>query len=348
MKFLTKEENSAVLESLHLSAEDIKKIEKVAVHGDKFHADDAAAVALIYLAKKELGLIDAKDIIPTSWVIQNVIRVKRQDIPTVTFEYSDNVFVADMMNGLYDHHDMLVVRYPEDEHLSIEGDELMSQYVKRQACPYAAAGKVWHAVGHLFGLNDRSVQSVDKNLFLGLDLNDNFGGMVLENDVKIVNPISAHIANLNYHDITNEYEQMKQFGLAVYFMVNIISSNIYSAKNAQETYEKYGIEKLENSCDNGVVVVDKYVPANLFDVNKVAFVVSPNNKPGWWQVSSVDSSVDPIKMRNDLSEDIRAEMDTWDINHDDQIFFHKSRFLAVLPNKELAEKIAHESYNANM
>ena len=348
MKFLTKEENSAVLESLHLSAEDIKKIEKVAVHGDKFHADDAAAVALIYLAKKELGLIDAKDIIPTSWVIQNVIRVKRQDIPTVTFEYSDNVFVADMMNGLYDHHDMLVVRYPEDEHLSIEEDELMSQYVKRQACPYAAAGKVWHAVGHIFGLNDRSVQSVDKNLFLGLDLNDNFGGMVLENDVKIVNPISAHIANLNYSDITNEYEQMKQFGLAVFFMVNIISSNIYSAKNAQETYEKYEIEKLENSCDDGVVVVDKYVPANLFDVNKVAFVVSPNNKPGWWQVSSVDSSVDPIKMRNDLSEDIRAEMDTWDINHDDQIFFHKSRFLAVLPNKELAEKIAHESYNANM
>ena len=62
----------------------------------------------------------------------------------------------------------------------------------------------------------------------------------------------------------------------------------------------------------------------------------------------MDSSVDPIKTRNDLSEDIRAEMDTWDNDHDDRIFFHKSRFLAVLPNKELAEKIAHESYNANM
>ena len=347
MKFLTKEENAAVLESLHLSNEDVKKIEKVAVHGDKFHADDAAAVALIYLAKKELGLIDELEL-PASWVIRNVIRVKRQDIPTITFEYDDNVFVADMMNGLYDHHDMLVVRYPEDEHLSIEEDELMSQYVKRQACPYAAAGKVWHAVGHVFGLNDRFVQSVDKNLFLGLDLSDNFGGMVLENDVKIVNPISAHIANLNYRDITNEYEQMKQFGLAVYFMVNIISSNIDAAKNAQETYEKYEIEKLENSCNDGVVVVDKYVPANLFDVNKVAFVVSPNNNPGWWQISSVDSSVDPIKMRNDLSADIRVELDTWDNDHDDRIFFHKSRFLAVLPTKELAEKIAHESYNANM
>ena len=345
MKFLTKEENAAVLESLHLSAEDVKKIEKVAVHGDKFHADDAAAVALIYLAKKELGLINE---LPTSWVIQNVIRVKRQDIPTVTFEYSDDVFVADMMNGLYDHHDMLVVRYPKDEHLSIEGYERISQYVKRQACPYAAAGKVWHAVGHLFGLNDRFVQSVDKNLFLGLDLNDNFGWMVLENNVKIVNPISAHIANLNYRDITNEYEQMKQFGLAVFFMVNIISSNIDAAKNAQDTYEKYGIEKLENSCDNGVVVVDKYVPANLFDVNKVAFVVSPNQKPGWWQVSSVDSSINPIESRNDLSEDIRAEMDTWDNDHDDRIFFHRSKFLAVLPNKELAIKIAKESYEANM
>lgn len=345
MKFLTKEENAAVLESLHLSAEDIKKIEKVAVHGDKFHADDAAAVALIYLAKKELGLINE---LPASWVIQNVIRVKRQDIPTVTFEYSDDVFVADMMNGLYDHHDMLVVRYPKDEHLSIEGYERISRYVKRQACPYAAAGKVWHAVGHLFGLNDRFVQSVDKNLFLGLDLNDNFGWMVLENNVKIVNPISAHVANLNYRDITNEYEQMKQFGLAVFFMVNIISSNIDAAKNAQDTYEKYGIEKLENSCDNGVVVVDKYVPANLFDVNKVAFVVSPNQKPGWWQVSSVDSSINPIESRNDLSEDIRAEMDAWDNDHNDRIFFHKSCFLAVLPNKELAIKIAKESYEANM
>lgn len=347
MKFLTKEENAAVLESLYLSAEDIKKIEKVAVHGDKFHADDAAAVALIYLAKKELGLIDEFEL-PTSWVIKNVIRVKRQDIPTITFEYSDNVFVADMMNGFYDHHDMLVVRYPEDEHLSIEEDELMSQYVKRNACPYAAAGKVWHAVGHIFGLSDRSVQSVDKNLFLGLDLNDNFGGMVLENDVKIVNPISAHIANLNYRDITNEYEQMKQFGLAVFFMVNIISSNIEAAKNAQETYEKYGIEKLENSCDDGVVVVDKYIPANLFDVNKVAFVVSPNQKPGWWQVSSVDSSINPIKLRNDLSEELREELDEWDSSHEDKIFFHKSRFLAVVPNKELAEKIAHESYESNM
>ena len=317
MKFLTKEENAAVLESLHLSAEDVKKIEKVAVHGDRFHADDAAAVALIYLTKKELGLIKE---LPPTWIMANVIRVKRQDIPTITFDYSDGVFVADMMNGLYDHHDMLVVRYPEDKHLSIEEDELMSQYVKRQACPYAAAGKVWHAVGHLFGLNDRFVQSVDKNLFLGLDLNDNFGWMVLENNVKIVNPISAHIANLNYRDITNEYEQMKQFGLAVFFMVNIISSNIDAAKNAQDTYEKYGIEKLENSCDNGVVVVDKYVPANLFDVNKVAFVVSPNQKPGWWQVSSVDSSINPIESRNDLSEDIRAEMDTWDNDHDDRIF----------------------------
>ena len=345
MKFLTKEENAAVLESLHLSAEDVKKIEKVAVHGDKFHADDAAAVALIYLAKKELGLINE---LPTSWVIQNVIRVKRQDIPTVTFEYSDSVFVADMMNGLYDHHDMLVVRYPKDEHLSIEGYERISRYVKRQTCPYAAAGKVWHAVGHLFGLNDRFVQSVDKNLFLGLDLNDNFGWMVLENNVKIVNPISAYVANLNCCDVTDEAEQMRRFGLAVDFMVNIISSNIDAAKNAQDTYEKYGIEKLENSCDNGVVVVDKYVPANLFDVNKVAFVVSPNQKPDWWQVSSVDSSINPIESRNDLSEDIRAEMDTWDADHNDRIFFHKSRFLAVLPNKELAIKIAKESYEANM
>ena len=345
MKFLTKEENVSVLESLHLSTKDVKTIKKVAVHGDKFHADDAAAVAMIYLAKKELGLITE---FPATWTITNVIRVKRQDIPTITFEYSDDVFVADMMNGLYDHHDMLVVRYPEDEHLSIEEDEFMSQYVKRQACPYAAAGKVWHAIGHIFGLNDRSVQSVDKNLFLGLDLNDNFGGMVLENDVKIVNPISAYVANLNYRDVTNEAEQMRRFGLAVEFMVNIISSNIDAAKKAQETYEKYEIEKLENSCNDGVVVVDKYVPANLFDVEKVAFVISPNNKPGWWQVSSVDSSVDPIKSRNDLSEDIRAEMDTWDNDHDDRIFFHRSRFLAVLPNKELAEKIAHESYVANI
>ena len=347
MKFLTKEENSAMLESLHLSAEDVKKIKKVAVHGDKFHADDSAAVALIYLAKKKLGLINNE--LPTSWVIQNVIRVKRQDIPTVTFEYSDDVFITDMANGLYDHHDMLVVRYcPEDEHLSIEEDELMSQYVKRNACPYAAAGKVWHAVGHLFGLNDRFVKSVDKNLFLGLDLNDNFGWMVLENNVKIVNPISSYVANLNYCDVTDEAEQMRRFGLAVDFMVNIITSNIIAAKNAQDTYEKYGIEKLEKSCDDGVVVVDKYIPANLFDVNKVAFVVSPNLKPGWWQVSSVDSSVNPIEMRNDLSEDIRSEMDTWDADHNDRIFFHKSRFLAVLPNKELAIKIAKESYEANM
>ena len=44
-------------------------------------------------------------------------------------------------------------------------------------------------------------------------------------------------------------------------------------------------------------------------------------------------------MKNDFSKDIRAEMDTWDNDHDDRIFFHKSRFLAVLPNKELAEKI---------
>lgn len=345
MKFLTKEENAAVLESLHLSTEDVKKIEKVAVHGDKFHADDAAAVALIYLAKKELGLINE---LPASWTMVNVIRVKRQDIPTITFDYSDDVFVADMMNGLYDHHDMLVVRYPKDEHLSIEEDELMSQYVKRNACPYAAAGKVWHALGHLFVLSDRFVNYVDKNLFLGLDLQDNFGGMVLENDVKIVNPISTYVANLNYCDVTDEAEQMRRFGLAVDFMVNIITSNIIAAKNAQDTYEKYGIEKLEKSCDDGVVIVDKYVPANLFDVDKVAYVVSPNNKPGWWQVSSVDSSVYPIKMRNDLSEDIRAEMDTWDNDHDDRIFFHKSRFLAVVPNKELAIKIAKESYEANI
>ena len=345
MKFLTKEENAAVLESLHLSTEDVKKIEKVAVHGDKFHADDAAAVALIYLAKKELGLINE---LPASWTMVNVIRVKRQDIPTITFDYSDDVFVADMMNGLYDHHDMLVVRYPKDEHLSIEEDELMSQYVKRNACPYAAAGKVWHALGHLFVLSDRFVNYVDKNLFLGLDLQDNFGGMVLENDVKIVNPISTYVANLNYCDVTDEAEQMRRFGLAVDFMVNIITSNIIAAKNAQDTCKKYGIEKLEKSCDDGVVIVDKYVPANLFDVDKVAYVVSPNNKPGWWQVSSVDSSVYPIKMRNDLSEDIRAEMNTWDNDHDDRIFFHKSRFLAVVPNKELAIKIAKESYEANI
>ena len=345
MKFLTKEENAAVLESLYLSDEDIKKIKRVAVHGDRFHADDAAAVALIYLAKKELGLIKE---LPPTWIMANVIRVKRQDIPTITFDYSDGVFVADMMNGLYDHHDMLVVRYPEDEHLSIEEDELMSRYVKRQACPYAAAGKVWHAVGHIFGLSDRLIQSIDKNLFLGLDLNDNFGGMVLENDEKIINPISAYIANLNYPNITNEYEQMKQFRSAVYFMINIITSYVNAAKNTQSAYEKYEIEYLEDSCNDGVVIVDTYVPANLFDVNKVAFVVSPNQKPGWWQVSSVDSSVDPIKIRNDLSEDIRAEMDTWDNDHDDRIFFHKSRFLAVLPNKELAIKIAKESYEANI
>ena len=346
--FLTVEENAAEIEKIisSISMEDIKEMDTIVVHSGTFHADDVTFVSLILEARYEMGIT----------TIPKIIRAPRNDLKKIIEEIDSDgskYIVGDIGGGTFDHHDMLVVRNLSNIH----GGDFISE--KRAEIPYAAAGKLWLAIGKDLVGSERFAREADEKFFIPLDLNDNLGSIEMVQDrrcnngliytTNIPNSFSMSISWLN-GDPTNDLEQYAAFMKAVEFVRLQLRGMIKMYKNATESYIENKVEELENeNKDKGYVVLDKYIPSYLFNFKKIKFVVEPATNPGWWQIAAVNSNEMSIINRENISSmapEIGAKLDAYDKRVDSgeiktqKIFFHKTGFLACFPEKEMAIKVA--------
>ena len=345
-EFLTAAENAAEISKIKssISIEDLKELNTIVVHGDRFHLDDVAFVAEIIAARQENGVTS----------IPEILRISRNDVDKTINELNSQnkkFIIGDIGNGLFDHHDQLVVRDP------INGgfDSLSFIEKKRLEQPYTASSKLWLVIGpELIG--EEFVSRVDRDFFLPLDANDNFGSIKVENVFngyqKMQNPLSLTISWLN-GDPKDPVAQMSNFMKAVEFLVITFRGMINTYKNMRKTYEENHIAEIENSMGTRKIVsIDKYIPSMVFNPEKVYYIVEPATNPGWWQVATTDSEAHPIinrEMLKDVNHQLYLDLQNYDKSVDSgeiqtqKVFFHKTGFLASFPKKEWAEIVAYES-----
>ena len=345
-EFLSYAKNSSEISKIKssISVKDLLDLDTIIVHGDRFHLDDVVFVAEIIAARQENRVIS----------IPEILRISRNDVQKTIDELNSKnkkFIIGDIGNGLFDHHDQLVVRDP------INGgfDSLSFIEKKRLEQPYTASSKLWLAIGpELIG--EEFASRVDRDFFMPLDANDNFGSIKTENVFngcqKMQNPLSLTISWLN-GDPKDPVAQMSNFMKAVEFLVLTFRGMINTYKNMGKTYEENHIAEIENLMGTRKIVsIDKYVPSIVFNPEKVYYIVEPATNPGWWQVATTDSEAYPIinrEMLKDVNHQLYLDLQNYDKLVDSgeiqtqKIFFHKTGFLATFPKKEWAEIVAYES-----
>lgn len=345
-EFLTAAENSAEIAKIKssISIEDLLKLDTIIVHGDRFHLDDVVFVAEIIAARQENRVTS----------IPEILRISRNDVDKTINELNSQnkkFIIGDIGNGLFDHHDQLVVHDP------INGGFNNLSFIekKRLEQPYTASSKLWLVIGpELIG--EEFASRVDRDFFMPLDANDNFGSIKAENVFngyqKMQNPLSLTISWLN-GDPKDPIAQMSNFMKAVEFLVLTFRGMINTYKNMRKTYEENHIAEIENSMGTRKIVsIDKYVPSMVFNPEKIYYIVEPATNPGWWQVATTDSETHPIinrEMLKDINHQLYLDLQNYDKSVDSgeiqtqKIFFHKTGFLATFPKQEWAEIIAYES-----
>lgn len=349
-EFLTVEENAAEIEKIKssISMEDLKELKAIVVHGGTFHLDDVTFVAEIIETRNELGIT----------TIPEIIRVSRNDVDKTISELkaqNKKFIIGDIGGGIFDHHDQLVVRRPINGCYNV----LLQSFVekKRIEQPYTASSKLWLVIGPKL-IGEEFASRVDRDFFMTLDANDNFGSIktaLIYNGgySKMQNPLALSINWMNV-DPKDPLLQMDAFMKAVDFVRAIFKGMLSTYKNLKKSYDENHISEIENSLGNctKIVSLDKYVPSILFDPEKVYYIVEPANNPGWWQVATTDSESHPIinrELLKDVNHQLYLNLQDYDKSVDSgeiqtqKVFFHKTGFLATFPEKEWAEIVAYES-----
>lgn len=189
-------------------------------HSGTFHADEVMASVIL------LNKFGSMKIFRTS-------KVSNKD-----------AFVYDIGFGPFDHH-------------GIDFDKSRENGIK-----YASCGLIWNTFGKdiVSNLNvldiDSFVQSIDKNLIMDIDRDDNGQALSNEPEIKLQN-IPNLIGNFNpaWNDLSSETDKF----LEALSFSNTIFNNMVSKMVSKEAARKIVEEKIEDSID-GVLILDNYMP----------------------------------------------------------------------------------------
>ncbi len=189
-------------------------------HSGTFHADEVMASVILL---NKFG----------SMKIYRTNKVTKED-----------AFIYDVGFGEFDHH-------------GIDFNETRDNGIK-----YASCGLVWRRfendIVNKLNVEDKEafVQTIDKNLIMDIDRDDN--GQSLKNEPEVKSQtIPSLIASFNpaWNDLTSENER---FLKAVDF-ANTIFNNMIEKMVAKEKARKIVEEKIEESND-GILILDCYMP----------------------------------------------------------------------------------------
>lgn len=227
-------------------------------HGGTFHADEVMATVIL------LNKFGSMNIYRANKVNNNA-----------------KAFVYDIGFGEFDHH-------------GIDFDKKRENDIK-----YASCGLVWHKFGKdiISKLNVSDVnsffESVDKNLIMDIDRDDNGQTLKNEPEIKMQN-IPNLIGNFNpaWNDLSGEN---KSFLQAVSF-ANTIFNNMLSRMLAKEDARKIVEEKIDEST-GGILILDNYMPwkdivltSSNSKAKDILYAIFPSKRGGYNVVATPVSS----------------------------------------------------------
>ena len=246
---------------------------------------------------------------------------------------NEDAFIYDVGFGKYDHH-------------GIDFDKTRDNGIK-----YASCGLIWHEFGKDIVKNlgisdiDSFFESVDKNLIMDIDRDDN--GQTLKNEPEVkVQGIPNLIGSFNPAWDENGKEN-KNFLKAIDF-ANTIFNNMVNKMVAKEKARKIVEEKIEEST-GGILILDNYMPwkdivltSNNPKAKDILYAVFPSKRGGYNVVATPVSSGSfdvkktfPEKWAGKENEELQK------ISGIDTITFcHKNLFICSCKTYEDAIKVA--------
>lgn len=217
-------------------------------HSGTFHADEVMASVIL------LNKFGSMNIYRTNNVTNN------------------DAFIYDIGFGKYDHHGIDFVDKREN------------------GIKYASCGLVWKAFGKdiisKLGIKDVDsfFDSIDKNLVMDIDRDDN--GQALENEPEIK---QQNIPNLigSFNPSWNDTESESVSFLNAVSFANTIFNNMIRRMTAKEDARDI-IEERINECNDKVLVLDNYMPwkdivltSNNPKAKEILYAVFPSKRGGY-------------------------------------------------------------------
>lgn len=192
-----------------------------------------------------------------------------------------DAFVYDIGFGEFDHH-------------GINFDKARENGIK-----YASCGLIWkkfgkEIIGKLEVDNIETLyESIDKNLIMDIDRDDNGQALGVELPVKVQGiPNLIGLFNPSWNDLSNESDN---FLKSVHF-ANTIFNNMIDKMLSKEAARKIVEKKIDESKD-GVLVLDNYMPwkdivlsSSNSKANEILYAIFPSKRGGYNVVATPVSS----------------------------------------------------------
>lgn len=281
-------------------------------HSGTFHADEVMATVML------LNKFGSVKLFRTSSVSNN------------------NAFVYDVGFGPFDHH-------------AIDFDEKRDNGIK-----YASCGLVWKAFGldiiSKLNVENKSsfFDSIDKNIVMDIDRDDNGQTLNNEPEIKLQN-IPSLIANFNpsWNDLLSETDRFLDAVAFANTIFNNIIKNMLSKESARKIIEK----NIEES-KNGILILENYMPwkdivlsSKNPKASEILYAIFPSKRGGYNVVATpISSGSFIIKKKFPESWAGKENEELQKISGVDTITFcHKNLFICACKTFEDAKKIAEIS-----
>lgn len=283
-------------------------------HSGTFHADEIMATVIL------LNMFDD-------------IKLCR----TTNVENTD-AFVYDVGFGKFDHH-------------QADFNEVRDNGIK-----YASCGLIWKKYGldiiEKLGISDTKAffDTVDKNIIMDIDRDDNGQSLKNEPEIKIQN-IPNLVSNFNptWDDLNNENDCF----LKALSFINTVFNNLIRNMIAKEKARSIVEKKIEES-NSGILILDNYMPWKdivLTSKNKKAkdilYAIHPSKRGGYNIVATPKTS-GSFEIRKKLPSE-------WSGKENEELqrisgietitFCHKNLFICACKTYEDALKIANIAVN---
>lgn len=202
--------------------------------------------------------------------------------------------------------------------------------VRPNGVPYSSFGLLWERFGRSLFQTEESFQKVDRELVQPIDLSDCTGEK---------NPLSLFIGMFN-PAWDCQLMPAAAFKQAVNEAKTVLEMFIESARSnerAKETLAKY-----EANSENGIIVLEKFVPwGELTAKEEPKFVIFPSLRGGW-NIQVVPVSYTDKAARIDLPHEWWGNPNISEITDGKVSFCHLNGFIAAVDTKEHAIEICKE------
>lgn len=281
------------------------------------------------------GTFHADEVMSTVLLLNKFDNIKLARVNQVT---NNDAFVYDIGYGDFDHH-------------SMDFNKIRENGIK-----YASCGLIWDAYGldilkKLNTLNaEEFFSSIDKNLIMDIDRDDNGQSLDVEIPVKMQS-IPSLISSFNpaWDDLTNENECFLD---AVSF-ANTIFNNIVKKMVAKEKAKEFieqGIEKSEN----GILILDNYMPwkdivltSSNPKAKDILYAIFPS-KRGGYNVVATPKELGSFEVKKTFPNSW-AGLDKISLQKESNVdtitFCHKGLFICACKTFDDAIKIANIAIN---